>query len=928
MTSPAPTPHRRSLRRKVLTPVVLLGGLVLLLILYGAFYVVNEQVQYRLEGRANTISSALSSVSGHLGKIEELQAVVCAMAAEPGIENVSVVAGEDGRVIASSEPSWLGKKVEDLPDRVVADGMAAALRSKAHSCAELPGSGEFTHAAPLVLNLPDASGKGTVDAGVLIRLGTSEVRQQVIWSVIVLGGGTALGLLLVFFVAYCLFSRHVLKPLNLVERQLAGGAPAQELDPGKSAGDQIGSVLEALKQSFIVRQQQEAELHESEVMFRQLTEGVQDVVWILDTKTRCFRYISPTCFKLYGYTDKELMASPVEETVVEPGEHSALVQGLIADGATKFVSGEIGPDDFLKAEIVNKCKDGSSKWVDISYNFQRNKETGRIEIVGVSRDTTERKRNEDALRTSEAKFRGLFEANRDGVVLAATDAHFLDANPAAVEIYGCSSKEELFKRTPMELAPPLQPCGTPSAAMAVAYHERALQGETLTFDWVIRRIDNRREVHCEITLAPITIEGERSVLATLHDLTEKRAAEAALRISEERHRVVAEHAKDVIWTAELDGTLSYMSPVVEQVRGFTPEECMRQSLEEMLVPESRAVTEEYNRKLRVDVAVGRRPEIFRGEKGYYRKDGSVMWADVIAVPLLREDGSFVQLVGMSRDISEHKMMQQAMKDARDAADASNRAKSEFLANMSHEIRTPMNAIIGLSNLLRESSSLEMQRTYADQIHRAGTALLGVLDDVLDSSKIEAGQLTIESAPVRVAEVVHSCRAMFGLQARTKEVGLDFEVAPSVPPLMMGDPLRLLQVIKNLIGNALKFTRKGSIKVSFDKVGESASEVLIKVSVRDTGIGLAPGQQAKIFEPFAQADVSTTRKYGGSGLGLSICKRLVGLMGGEIGVESVQGEGSTFWFTVQMLKAKDAGHAGNHQQAGGRSFGELGPVNTN
>lgn len=758
-----------------------------------------------------------------------------------------------------------------------------------------------------------------------MRLRGDGIREQVIWSVLVLTGGAIAGLLAVYLLAYALFSRHVLKPLSLLERQLGEGRSEGEIDAGRSAGDQIGALAQALKRSFLVRREQQSELRESETRVRQLTEGMKDVVWVLDPATRMFRYISPSCEMLFGFTAQELMAVPVEQTVIPAGEMFDKVQQLIVEGSAAFEAGRIGSQDYLKTEILNSCKDGSLKWVEISYNFQRNPDTGRLEVLGVSRDTTERRSREDALRASEAKFRGLFEANRDGVVLASNAAHFVDANPAAVAIYGCRTKEELFDQSPGALSPPVQPCGRPSPAMAMENHRRALDGETLTFEWVVRRIDTGADVFCEVTLTPVEIGGERSVLATLHDLTEKRRAEADLRLSEQRHRLLAEHVKDVIWTMELDGRVSYVSPSVKEVRGFTPEECMRHTLEETLIPESRPGVIAYLQGLQAAVAAGRRPETFRGEQGYWRKDGSVFWSEVIAFPLLRADGSFVQLLGMSRDISVQKAMQTAVEEARDAADSANRSKSEFLANMSHEIRTPMNAVIGLSNLLREALSDGAQREYAEQIHQAGTSLLGVLDDILDYSRIEAGQMQIESVPLRVSQVLDNCKVLFAAHAGRGRVALTFDVSPEVPDLVLGDPLRLLQVIKNLVANAMKFTHEGSVAVRVEKIGETGADLVVRVTVKDTGIGMRPDLQEKIFQAFNQGDISTTRKYGGAGLGLSICSRLVGLMGGEIGVESAPGAGSTFWFTARLGKPAQGQDAGPRATAAPESFADLAPL---
>lgn len=241
--------------------------------------------------------------------------------------------------------------------------------------------------------------------------------------------------------------------------------------------------------------------------------------------------------------------------------------------------------------------------------------------------------------------------------------------------------------------------------------------------------------------------------------------------------------------------------------------------------------------------------------------------------------------------------------AKREAESANQAKSAFLATMSHEFRTPMNAILGLTDLLLSSEPTPGRSNYLRKIHDVAGALYGLLNDILDYSKIEAGHLQVEAIPLRLAQVLARTRALFELRAAEKRLILAFRVAPEVPPLLRGDPLRLGQVINNLVGNALKFTERGAIQVKVERAAPSgetaAGEVLLKISVRDTGIGLTAEQRERLFRPFQQADMSTTRQYGGTGLGLSISKRLVALMGGEIGVDSRPGEGSTFWFTVRL-----------------------------
>jgi signal transduction histidine kinase len=254
-----------------------------------------------------------------------------------------------------------------------------------------------------------------------------------------------------------------------------------------------------------------------------------------------------------------------------------------------------------------------------------------------------------------------------------------------------------------------------------------------------------------------------------------------------------------------------------------------------------------------------------------------------------------QFTTFIQDISDRKQHEEALRRAKTDAEAASLAKSQFLANMSHEIRTPMNGVLGMTELLLASPLNEKQRRYAHTALMSGTNLLHIINDILDFSKIEAGRLVLEHIPYDLRQLVTDTTSMFHEQAMQKGLGLTVTIAEDIPSTLHGDPHRLRQILNNFLSNALKFTATGRITVSVFVDQGLCGQVRIEVS--DTGIGIARDAQDRVFDSFAQADGSTTRKYGGTGLGLAIVKQLVGMMGGQLGLSSTPGTGSTFWFTV-------------------------------
>jgi PAS domain S-box-containing protein len=416
-----------------------------------------------------------------------------------------------------------------------------------------------------------------------------------------------------------------------------------------------------------------------------------------------------------------------------------------------------------------------------------------------------------------------------------------------------------------------------------------------------------------------------SHLVTLFDITDRKRAEDLVRASETRYRVLAESVHDVIWVLDLaTRRFTYMSPSVAHLRGYTAEEVMAQPVDAALTPASALAVNQAIQATHARIAAGEAPlMIHRMELAQPHRDGQVVQTEVVARYLLDDAGRPTALVGVTRDISERKRVQAELdqyrlhleervalrteewRHAKDAAEAANRAKSVFLANMSHELRTPLNAITGFAHLLKGAGLTPSQSDKIDKIIDAGQHLSDAVEAVLNLSRIEAGKLELDDAEVDHGRTVVAVAELVSAQAAAKGLQLVADVPPSALSLR-GDPVRLKQALLNYAANAIKFTHAGTVVLRTRIEDETADSVRVRFEVSDTGIGIAPEVLPRLFTPFEQADSSLTRTYGGSGVGLVITQRLARLMGGDAGVSSTPGQGSTFWFTAQLRKPTAAG----------------------
>ena len=789
----------------------------------------------------------------------------------------------------------------------------------------------------------------------------------------------------------------------------------QEDHPLKTVLDALAIIKLDLDNMLQEKEKSRKALHESEEMYRFLTENASDTIWMVNLDGT-FTYHSPSVKKMRGYTPEEANRIPLAQTLT-PASLSLLLRIVKEENAKPME--QRWTDRIMEMEMYRK--DGSTIWIAASFRAVRDIEGNVIGIQGSTRDITERKQAEKALRESEERYRSLVE-NANEAILVIQDGMIKFVNSRAVASFGYSEQE--FLSTPVfELIHP------EDRNAVIERYLQKINGDSTSTRYTYRTMHKSGQIQwIENSSVLIDWEGKPATLNLVTDITERRQAEKALKQSEAQYRLLADHIKDQVWLMDLNLKPIYISPSVEKSRGYTFEEIEKLPLDKHFTTKSLQSAMEFYEIEVHKVLADPTYSITRSlELEFYRKDGSTLWAENTFSIIRDENGKFLYFLGVGRDITdrrraerklleseekyrnileniedgyfevdlagnftffnasmcrilgyshgemqgmnnrifmdnenakkifrafheiyvtgiptkgyecvtirkdgartyteisislmvnpgekptgfrgvardvtERKLME-AVEQAKLRAEAANKAKGQFLANMSHEIRTPLNGIMGMAEICLKTDLDEDQKHIVGTITKEANSLLGIINEILDFSKIEAGKLEIEHIPFDLRNLFEDVTESFLHRTISKGLELISFVSPETPALVVGDPGRLRQILRNLIDNAIKFTHEGRIIIKAEPVHEPGDKIKLRFLVADTGIGIPKEKQTLVFESFTQEDGSTTRKYGGTGLGITISKQLAELMGGEIGLESKEGKGSTFWFTCVFSK---------------------------
>jgi PAS domain S-box-containing protein len=513
-------------------------------------------------------------------------------------------------------------------------------------------------------------------------------------------------------------------------------------------------------------------------------------------------------------------------------------------------------------------------------------------MIGTMLDITDRVRIEQALRDSEEQFRALVASAPDGIVLY-QEGMITFVNPAGCRLFGVDQDHALIGTPFLEIIYP--DCRDQVQAQLALMSEQQAQPQFL--EAKLHRADGT-VFDAEVCAVPVTRQGATLIQVLVRDVTERKLLQDRLRQSHDLLDSLSRQVPGVIYQLRQDPDGQFCFPYASAGMTEMYEVSPEAAYEDASVVFARRHPEDSAELAATIQESARTLQPWHREFRVVLPRQGVRWRQGAARPQRLADGSTVWH-GFITDSTVRKRIEEELRQACLIAEAANRAKSEFLANMSHEIRTPMNGIIGMTELLMETRLTREQEEFLQMVKQSADSLLSVINDILDFSKIEAHKLDLEAIEFNLCDCIGDIMQLLAIRAEDKGLELAYQIHPDVPIMVIGDPGRLRQIIVNLVGNAIKFTECGEVVVLVTQTEASEHEACLHFTITDTGIGIAPEKQQRIFDSFAQADSSTTRKHGGTGLGLTISSRLVELMGGQIRVESELGRGSSFQFSIRL-----------------------------
>ena len=625
----------------------------------------------------------------------------------------------------------------------------------------------------------------------------------------------------------------------------------------------IGSIQDISERKFA-----EEKLKLSSEKFQDLVNSTGGIVWEADAKTFNFTFVSEQAERLLGYTAKEWQSPNFWKNHLHPDDKEHTIEYCAS--YTK----QMKAHDFI---YRFRAKDGKYIWLRDIVNVVV--EDGKPRwLRGVMFDITVQKENEESLRESEEKYRGLVENSPDAIVIYIDDK-ITFINDEGLRMVGAKNREEIIGKHVLQFVHP------DSLADVNQYMEEVTRDQNASriVEEKFIRLDGV-PFYVEIKAIPAIYNHRNAIQVIVHDITERKRTEEKIR---QLSQAVEQSPVSIIIT-NTKGEIEYANPKFVETTGYTLEEVIHQN--PRVLKSGYSSPEEY-KILWQTISAGKE---WHGEFHNKKKDGSLYWESASISPIVNSEGSITHFIAIKEDITHRKNVEKQLIISKEHAEESDRLKLAFLANMSHEIRTPMNGILGFTELLKAPHlSGEEQREYIKIIEQSGKRMLNIINDIISISKVESGQIEVSLSETNVNEQIEYIHTFFKPEAKQK--GIELSISKLLSPketLIKTDREKVYAILTNLVKNALKFTNEGSIEFGCEKKGD-----YLEFYIKDTGLGISKSQKKIIFERFRQVSDTISRSHEGSGLGLAISKAYVEMLGGTIWVESEEGKGSTFYFTI-------------------------------